>query len=45
MVLDEKNLRKRIMSHKINAVLVKELLINYPWSIRNNLIHPSAIAK
>lgn len=40
--LDNKFLRERIMSNIINLVLVKELLIYYPWGIRNNLINPPA---
>lgn len=34
-------LRKRVMSHIVNVVLVKKLLIDNPGGIRNNFIHPS----
>lgn len=36
-------LRKRVMSHIVNVVLVKKLLINNPRGIRNNFVHPSAL--
>lgn len=35
-------LRKRVMSHIVNVVLVKKLLIDNPWCIWNDFIHPSA---
>lgn len=28
------------MGHKIDLVFVKKFLIDDPWSIRNDLIHP-----
>lgn len=36
-------LRKRVMSHIVNVVLVKKLLIDNPRGIRNNFIHPSGL--
>lgn len=31
------------MSHIVNVVLVKKLLIDDPWGIGNDFIHPSAL--
>jgi len=34
------HLRERVMSDIVDVVLVDELLVDHPWSIRYNLVNP-----
>lgn len=34
------HLRERVMSDIVYVVLVDELLVDHPWSIRYNLVNP-----
>ena len=36
----ERCLRQRIMSNKINVMLIQEFFWHHPWSIRNDFVNP-----